>query len=244
MEKTLNLLKKIKNKIGLQTLLHEEAQKVYSAVLNFKNSGNHKFHLRVLKNGKGILIIDASFILYLNHMAMIYLEKFIEGKSLKEIQDFFVKHYRTTPEEVSHDFGNIMSKLEQIITTEDVYPLQSIGFSPEEAFTVSEFPLRVDLAVTYRSQDSKNCYKARDSDFPELDTEGILDIMEKLWKVGVPHIALTGGEPTLREDFMELIEYGQKTGFVMGMLSNGIKFADPKLVKDVVKKGLDYIQIT
>ncbi|MCP4764126.1 MAG: radical SAM protein [archaeon] len=43
---------------------------------------------------------------------------------------------------------------------------------------------------------------------------------------------------------MELIEYGQKTGFVMGMLSNGIKFADPKLVKDVVKKGLDYIQIT
>ncbi|MCP4764184.1 MAG: radical SAM protein, partial [archaeon] len=57
-------------------------------------------------------------------------------------------------------------------------------------------------------------------------------------------IALTGGEATTRTDLLELLEYGQNKGFVMGVITNGRKFSDIKFVKEAIKSGLDYVQIT
>jgi radical SAM protein with 4Fe4S-binding SPASM domain len=69
-------------------------------------------------------------------------------------------------------------------------------------------------------------------------------IMEKIFDIGVPHIALTGGEPTMRDDFLDLIAHGEHLGITIGIITNGVKFADPQLVSSAIKNGLDYVQIT
>jgi len=239
-------LRKIKKRIIPQFALHEGAKKVYSKIIDFRDTGIHKFHLRILKNAKGILIIDAKYVLYLNQIAMVYFEQFIKQKTLEEIQNYFVKHFRTSKQEVTEDYQELLDKLELLLTTEDACPFTEIGVSPRTPFKVSEFPIRVDLAITYKCNNScGHCYVARDSNnFPELDLESIKRILDILWEVGVPHIALTGGEPTIREDFLDIIEYGQEKGFIMGIITNGRKFSDPQLVKEAIKRGLDYAQIT
>ena len=142
-------IKKIKKKIIPKIQLAEDAKKVYSSLLDFRDTGTHKFHLRILKNGKGVLIVDAEAVLYLNHIAMVYMQQFIEHKTLEEIQGFFVKYYRTTPKEVENDYNELMDKIEILLTQEDVNPFLNLA-DERTAFKVSEFPLRVDLALTYK----------------------------------------------------------------------------------------------
>ncbi len=243
--KIMKIFKKIKKKITPNITLREGAKNVYSDIIEFRGLGTHKFHLRILDNAKAVLNIDAKFILYLNQIAMLYFRQFIKGKDLEEIKEYFTKRFRTNPHEIEEDYTNLLDKIQALMTTEDACPFSEIGLSPRTPFKSTEFPLRVDLALTYKCNNAcGHCYVERDPDYPELQTKEIKKILDKLWEIGVPHVALTGGEPTTRPDFLEIVEYGQENGFVMGVITNGIKFADKNLVKEAIQKGLDYAQIT
>jgi len=244
--KVKRFVKKIKKGLLPEITLREGKKNVYSNLIEFRDGQTHRFHLRILKNGKGILIVDAKAVIYLNHIAMVYFKQFIKEKTIEETQNHFVKYFKTTKEEVAEDFEDLMEKVNMLLTTEDIDPFLELDAKERTPFKVTEFPLRVDLAITYKCNNScGHCYVARDSKkFPELDLESIKKILDILWDVGVPHIALTGGEPTLRKDLLEIIEYGQEKGFVMGIITNGRKFSDEKLVREAIEKGLDYAQIT
>ena len=69
-------------------------------------------------------------------------------------------------------------------------------------------------------------------------------IIKTLWDNGVPHVDFTGGEPTLRDDLLELIEYAEDLGMITGLLTNGVRLADEKFVARLKEAGLDYVQIT
>ena len=65
-------------------------------------------------------------------------------------------------------------------------------------------------------------------------------IIDKLWENGVPQIVFTGGEPTLRDDLVELIEHSKE--FVTGLVTNGRRLAS--LAKDLNRAELDYVQVS
>ncbi len=103
----------------------------------------------------------------------------------------------------------------------------------------------MDLAITYRcNNDCSHCYNARSRDYPELPTKNWFHILDLLWKIGIPHIVFTGGEPTLREDLPELVAHAEQNGQITGINTNGRRFSDPKYVDRLVKVGLDHVQIT
>ncbi|MBI4833218.1 MAG: radical SAM protein [Planctomycetes bacterium] len=51
-------------------------------------------------------------------------------------------------------------------------------------------------------------------------------------------LTLSGGEPTIHPDFLEITRYAAKTGTWLGILTNGRKFADKKFAKEAIKSGL------
>ena len=75
----------------------------------------------------------------------------------------------------------------------------------------------------------------------ELQSSEWKRIIDKLWRAGVPMITFTGGEPTLREDLPELVEYARK--FVTRLNTNGRNLT-PELAKSLRAAGLDSVQIT
>ncbi len=69
----------------------------------------------------------------------------------------------------------------------------------------------------------KHCYSiSADIDFPdELSTQEVNGVMDDLKQFGVPVLILSGGEPLLRTDLMEIAHRARSMGFYVGLSTNG-----------------------
>ena len=65
----------------------------------------------------------------------------------------------------------------------------------------------------------------------ELTTEEAKKLMDQICQVSKPLLILSGGEPLLRPDIYELIEYGTSKGLKMGFGSNGSLIDDDVAAK-------------
>jgi len=102
-------------------------------------------------------------------------------------------------------------------------------------------PARMDLAVTYRC--NLRCGKCYLPDAPPVDELGLdqwLRIYEILWKLGIPQVVFTGGEPTVREDIVRLVAEAEE--FATGLVTNGTRLAE--LAEPLRGASLDYVQVT
>lgn len=112
-------------------------------------------------------------------------------------------------------------------------------------------PHRMDLMVSAMTRNGKwhcnqncvHCYAAgqEESSEEELSTDEWKLIIDKCRKIGIPQLTFTGGEPTMRDDLIELISHAQ--WFVTRLNTNGIR-----LTKDycmlLKEASLDSVQIT
>ena len=81
----------------------------------------------------------------------------------------------------------------------------------------------------------KHCYmSAPDAKLGELDHETVMDIVNQLADCGVMNVSLTGGEPLVRKDFMEIVDaLLEKNIRITTIYSNG------RLVTDELLDALD-----
>jgi hypothetical protein len=68
-------------------------------------------------------------------------------------------------------------------------------------------------------------------------------ILDKAWEAGIPHVVFTGGEPTLRDSLVDLIAHAESNSQVTGLLSDGIKLANPEYLNHLLMTGLDHLTI-
>jgi radical SAM protein with 4Fe4S-binding SPASM domain len=102
---------------------------------------------------------------------------------------------------------------------------------------------RMDLAITY---DCNNlcyfCYAGCPRVTEELSTQEWKLVIDKIKSLGVPSVNFTGGEPTLRDDIVELVSYAGE-GLSVGLITNGRLLSDDMCVK--LKEGkLGHVQVT
>ncbi len=209
----------------------------------------HRFHLRKEKEG-GVLVIDASRLLFLNETGYYYTVAALRGDSEEEVIELIQKKYRRTKvEEIRAHYKELKEKILSFVAEPDVSPIETFGFGEVEPFSHEpSAPYRVDLAITYRCNNTcSHCYvpsERREWDANrELDTESWKQILDKLLDQAVPHVTFTGGEATLRDDLVELVRYSEDIGIIAGLITNGCRLTQ-QLVDNLVDAGLDYVQIT
>jgi radical SAM protein with 4Fe4S-binding SPASM domain len=56
----------------------------------------------------------------------------------------------------------------------------------------------------------------------ELSTPRILGLLDEWAEMGVFSVVITGGEPSIHRDFIEIVNYAYDLGFVVGIASNGM----------------------
>jgi MoaA/NifB/PqqE/SkfB family radical SAM enzyme len=66
-----------------------------------------------------------------------------------------------------------------------------------------------------------DCFNQPEQVRKELTTDEVLRIMEELAEVGCVELALTGGEPFARPDFIEIYEHAKAGGFLVTLFTNG-----------------------
>jgi MoaA/NifB/PqqE/SkfB family radical SAM enzyme len=77
----------------------------------------------------------------------------------------------------------------------------------------------------------------------ELTTGEWKSILDKAWAAGIPHVVFTGGEPTLRDDLVELVAHAEKNNQVTGLLTDGLKLAEEDYRSQLLQTGLDHVMI-
>lgn len=204
----------------------------------------YRLHLRLEQDGSGLLIINASTVLHLNQTAAEYAYHLVQGTPVDQVSQGIAKRYRVKPEQAQSDFEDLKSRIETLISSTDLDPVTYLDFDRTEPYRANSAPYRLDCALTYRVADSVlHPVAPQERVKRELMTEEWQLILKKAWDAGVPHIIFTGGEPTMRPDLPELIAYCESLGQVTGLLTDGLRLAEPVFMHTLLQKGLDHIMI-
>jgi hypothetical protein len=203
----------------------------------------YRLHLRLLKDGSGILIVNAATVLHLNPTAAEFAFHMMKGTSPEETAKQIAKRYRISSSEAQKDYQDFRDRVQTMIHTPDLDPTTYLDFDrvvPHSKDLTA--PLRLDCALTYRlPAETQAEYAPTKRVDRELTTEEWQSIMDKAWAAGIPHITFTGGEPTLREDLPILIAHAEKVGQVTGLLSDGLKLANKEYLQTLLQTGLDHL---
>ena len=203
----------------------------------------YRLHLRLLKDGSGILIVNAATVLHLNPTASEFAFHMMKGSAPDEVGKRIAARYRIDRGQAQQDFLEFRDRIQTMIHTPDLDPTTYLDFervAPHSQDLTA--PLRLDCAITYRlPQGTQADYAPTRRVDRELTTAEWQSIMDKAWAAGIPHITFTGGEPTLREDLPELIAHAEKLGQVTGLLSNGLRLADRDYLHTLLQTGLDHL---
>ncbi len=70
----------------------------------------------------------------------------------------------------------------------------------------------------------------------EMDTKAVLRILDELKEKEVFHILITGGEPLLRSDIVDIINYAGKCEFFVQIVTNGISLTE-KILSQIHNNG-------
>jgi len=90
----------------------------------------------------------------------------------------------------------------------------------------------VMFELTYRCNEKcRYCYCVVDNNKKELTKEEILNIIDELKAMGVFELTFTGGDPFVRHDSIDIIQYAYKQGFVIDLFTNGNLISDSDLIK-------------
>ena len=233
--------------IGLLVAEKPQAAKPLPAETHTFQSGPdepaYRLHLRLLKDGSGILIVNAATVLHLNATAAEFAYHMMKGTTPEETAKQVSRRYHISQPEAQKDFLDFRDRIQTMIHTPDLDPTTYLDFervAPHSQDLTA--PLRLDCALTYRLPAGTQAeYAPAKRVDRELTTQEWQTIMDKAWTAGIPHITFTGGEPTLREDLAALIAHAEKTGQVTGLLSDGLKLGDKEYLHTLLQTGLDHL---
>jgi radical SAM protein with 4Fe4S-binding SPASM domain len=217
----------------------------------FTYRGKDKFsglalQLRVEPDGRGLLVINANTVLYLNTTATAHAYFFMQGLSTDAAVKKIRRMYRVNSKTVKNDYEKLIYTISTLAQTEEVCPISFLEVKSVEPFTQSfSAPFRMDLALTFRCQNNcAHCYAGGPHETEELSTQQWKTVVDYLQEIGVFILTFTGGEPTLRDDLPELLQYAQNKGMVTGLVTNGRRLKKKEYVENLEKTGLDFVQVT
>lgn len=218
---------------------------VYQTTLNLEGQSPFRVHLRIENEGAGILILNAKTVLHLNKTATEFARFLIQDTPQEQVAAEMEKRYRILKDEAIADYQKFVGQLEALRLTPDLDPEIYLDIDRVDPHS-QEFsaPLRVDCALTYKMSDG-----APDENAPSdrvarnLDTEEWKSILQKAWDAGIPHVIFTGGEPTLRPDLIELVQFGENLGMVTGLITDGMRLTEKEYLHHLLQSGLDHMML-
>jgi radical SAM protein with 4Fe4S-binding SPASM domain len=202
--------------------------------------------LRVEPGSRGVMVINAHTVLFLNETATAYAYYFMQGIPSNTVLKRIRSIYRVDSKTARKDYEKLVYTVSTLAQTDKVCPMSFLDVKTVEPFTQQlSAPLRMDLALTFRCQNNcVHCYAGGPHETVELSAEEWKRVIDRLHDIGVFILTFTGGEPTLREDLVELQVYAQSRGMVTGLVTNGRRLKDKGYSEGLDKAGLDFVQVT
>ena len=241
---------------------------VYHTTLDPNGVGVLRIHLippkKVRLNIPWVVIINGYYILPLQTGWAVLLKEFIEvvnhdaDKDFASVDDYVLLAAIATKEVfkkakqkvLKADLNDMISTFKDLIYNKEISP--EIGLMTfKEYAKFMKAPHRMDLMISAMekngcwncNQKCLHCYASGEklSNVEELSTEDWKEIIDRCQKAGIPQLTFTGGEPTIRKDLVELVDYAK--WFITRLNTNGI-LVTKELADKLYQASLDSIQFT
>lgn len=214
-----------------------------------------------------LLILNGTYILPVGMSWAILLDTFIrsteklEGKPIPEKvwQDVITRSVDVTAavypsmekKDIRRELIRLLDALSAVARGEKELPgrLKTVTFA--EYAPQMTAPHRMDLMISAMekngcwacNQKCLHCYAAGQSgaSVNELSTEEWKKVIDTCRRAGIPQLTFTGGEPTLRDDLVELVDHAQ--WFVTRLNTNGRRLTK-ELCRALYDASLDSVQVT
>ena len=104
---------------------------------------------------------------------------------------------------------------------------------------------KAGIEVTYRCNlNCRFCYLGdRLNSRPDIPLKKIFNIVDQISTTPCVTISLMGGEPFIREDFLDLLDYSHKKGLVTCVSTNGVAL-DRSIARRLSSMNMLYLQIS
>ncbi len=216
--------------------------------------------------GDSVAIINGQDIIPVSPSWAILLSEFINAVNEYSGRELSEENLAEVMKKTSKGIRKVFPLLPSRYIKKDVYRITNAfkqiayGEIPDEEvvyLNIGEYapymkaPHRMDLMVSAMTHEGRwncnqkcvHCYAAGQvrAEEKELTTEEWKRVIDKCKEVNIPQLTFTGGEPTIREDLPELIEYA--SWFVTRLNTNGILLTK-ELCKRLKEVSLDSMQIT
>jgi hypothetical protein len=206
---------------------------------------HYRLHLRLNPDGTGVLLVNASTVLHVNQTAAEYAYHLIQRTPPEDVARLVARRYRVSKTQAMEDYQEFFERIETLLLIPDLDPVMYLGFDREEPYPEHlSAPYRLDCALTYRQKaGSSPEVVLQERARAELTTDEWKTVLGKAWDTGIPHIIFTGGEPTLRDDLVELLEHAESLGQITGLITNGYRLSDSEYLDKLLFAGLDHVVI-
>jgi sulfatase maturation enzyme AslB (radical SAM superfamily) len=212
----------------------------------------------IILNGQDILPVNLSWAILLS----VFIDEmfYYDNKEMSEndwetvvnntIKNVKKVYPRTKEDILKDDLRRIIKALTDIATGKK--PEEDIGIISIGDYAKNmKAPHRMDLMISSMTkngcwncnQNCLHCYAADQklANTRELCVEAWKEIIQKCREAGIPQLTFTGGEPTLRKDLVELVEYSK--WFITRLNTNGVCLSE-ELCRQLYEASLDSVQIT
>jgi MoaA/NifB/PqqE/SkfB family radical SAM enzyme len=106
-------------------------------------------------------------------------------------------------------------------------------------------PLLGTLVVTYRcNYNCPMCPVASEAGQDELDTAAVESLVDEFAAMGTPGLAITGGEPLLRDDVIQIIRRARSHGMVVNLSTNGHLLTEDHILDRLVGDPPDNVNVS
>lgn len=219
-----------------------------------------KLHIpwAVIINGQDILPLNGSwaillneFIKEINKTSGIQLPEdelaAVIERTITTVKKIFPKTERRI---IKDDLSDIVNTLVDI--SKGITPSLDIGYMTLAKYAkYMNAPHRMDLMISAMSKNNcwncnqkcLHCYAGDQqlANVKEISTTEWKKVIDECQKAYIPQVTFTGGEPTMRDDLIELVQYA--SWFVTRLNTNGVRLTK-NLCNELYNASLDSIQVT
>lgn len=148
---------------------------------------------------------------------------------VEQIVERVVKRFDISAEVANRDVGYFLAFLGQkrilLLTTESVPQLVDLSKWVNELKILQRLPISVSFEITGKCDlRCIHCYVAGERPRRELKTAQLILIINKLCEAGCLMLHLTGGECTIRKDFVDVYLYAKQKGLLITISTNATAF--------------------
>ena len=107
-------------------------------------------------------------------------------------------------------------------------------------------PFLVSYSITTKCNlRCKHCYSqsSEEAGYDDLTTDEALRVIDEIAEWGIGLLVFDGGEPLLREDFFQIVDYASGKGITTGIGSNGT-LIDVAIARRLISVGIKYASIS